>query len=73
VSNEKYSSYMSIVSHVAMRTQVRPRTESERKLRYNDQLAVCSRRPCLLFTYIQPLFLPESSHVGQVIFVAVMV
>ena len=38
--DNKYSSYMSIVSHVAMSTQVRPRTLSERKLRYKDRLAV---------------------------------
>lgn len=30
--------HMNIVSHVAMRTHVRPRTEIERKLRYTSQL-----------------------------------
>jgi hypothetical protein len=65
-------SYMSMVSHVAIRTQVRPRTESERKLRYKDRLAVYLAKSDCKSTYIQPLFLSEPSHVGLIMFVAVL-
>jgi hypothetical protein len=73
VFKDKNLPYMSMVSHVAIRTQVRPRTESERKLRYKDRLAVYMADSDSTSTHIQPLFLSKSSHVGLVMLVTEVV
>lgn len=68
-----HSSHMNIVSHVTMRMQVRPRTESEGKFRCNSQL----NRSTWLFlrhsTYIQLLLLSKPKHVGLIMLVAKVV
>jgi len=63
---------MNMVSHVAMRTQVRPRTESEEKLRCESQNSVSAQYLQNAPTYMQlPLF-SKSVHIGLVVFVAMI-
>lgn len=65
--------YMNMVSHVAMRTQVRPRTESEEKLRCEVQISASKQRLYHSSTYVQLLLFPQPVHVRLIVFVAMVV
>lgn len=73
VSMWEQSSYMNIVSHVAMRTQVRPRTEREEKFRYDSQLNRSNWLSLRHSTYIQLLLLSKPEHVGLIMLITKVV